>query len=71
MTDNMPVLREQPPTVAPFLDTVDSHIVQVQYHDRYDVVMEIQYWLLMVEDAPNNEFLATKFSVPVTTETDL
>lgn len=71
MTDDrkLPVPADDLPRRA-WLDEVGTHIIEVTRHDKYDIIVGRQYYVLMLEDADEGRLLTTTVTSPVTTESD-
>ena len=69
MTDDrkLPVSAEEPPEIG-WLDDVDTHIIEVTRHDKRDIIVGRQYYVLMLEDADDGRFLTTTVSQPVVSD---
>lgn len=68
--DNLPVLAEQPPRTAPWLDDTDTHLLEVTYHNPQDIIVNRDYFILFIEDAAAGRYILSNVSSPITTEKD-
>jgi hypothetical protein len=70
MDDKLPANTDSP-SKPPWAGGIDTHIIEVKYHDVHDICIDRQYTILFLDDADNGRFIASNYSFPVTTEKEL
>jgi hypothetical protein len=66
----LPDTQEQPRPREPYLNDVDTHLLEVTQHDKNDVILGRQHLVLFLEDANDGRFVTSNVSSPITTENE-
>jgi len=68
---NLPDTTQSPRSRDQYLDDVDTHIFELSWHDKNDILINRQHLVLFLEDATDGRFMLSNTSSPITTEKEL